>query len=179
MEDGTGFVANGSQVHPQRGSHPPVKQVISSADALMHGAAYRDTALTKLIPRVESVIPCVVCFETSPLRFPVALEVEDAISAKVGGHPFQCESGRFPVQIFDVEGVETFGDLFGLPSEWELLLNAIASRSSAPHLRYKPLSRDGGIMVGGEHEGSSVLPKMVEAAHEASSKRWHELTSQE
>ena len=153
-----------------------VSQVVSSADALLRGTAFRDVALTKHLPPVESVVPCIVCFEPSPLRFPVALEVEDAISVELGSRPFERASGRLPVQMFDVEGIEGFGDLFGLPSEWELLLNAIVKRSSGPHLRYKPLSRGGGVMPSGEHAGSSVLPRLVVAAEQVSSKRWRELT---
>jgi hypothetical protein len=153
-----------------------VKQAVSSAGALLQGTAYRDVALTKPLPPVESVVPCVVCFEPSPLRFPVALEVEDAISAELNTRPFVSECGRLPVQMFDVEGIERFGDLFGLPSEWELLLDAIAKRSRSPHLRYKPLARASGIMAAGEHSGSSALPKLVVAAQEVSSKRWRELT---
>jgi len=153
-----------------------VSQVVSGANALMGGTAFRDVGLTKPLPRVETVVPCVVCFEPSPLRFPVALEFEDAIAAQLKSRPFDRTPGRTPVQLFDVEGIEGFGDLFGLPTEWELLLEAITKRSLSPHLRYKPLSRDTGAMPEGEHEGSSALPKLLVQAEKASSKRWRELT---
>jgi hypothetical protein len=153
-----------------------VKQVVSSSNALLQGTAFQDAALTKQLPQVDSVIPCVVCFEPLPLRFPLALEVEAEISDKIQSRPFECESGRLPVQIFDVEGIEGFGDQFGLPSEWELLLNAIAKRSSAAELRYTPISRGGGVMPDGEHQGSSTLPKLFAAAEQVSMKRWRELT---
>ena len=152
-----------------------VGQVASAADALIQGNAFRDASLTEPLPRVESAVPCVVCFEPSPLRFPVALEVEDAISTQLKCAPFKGVTGRSPVQIFDVEGVERFGDVFGLPDEWEALLDAIANRSTAAHLRYKPLSRRGHMPVG-DHPGSSVLPKLVVEAEKVSSRRWRELT---
>src|SRR5207249_152108 len=75
----------------------------------------------------------VVCFEPLPLRFPVALEFEAAIEAELKSHPFDGPSKRMPVQLFDVEGIEGFGDLFGLPIEWELLLDAITKRSLSPN----------------------------------------------
>jgi hypothetical protein len=153
-----------------------VDQAVSSADALLHGSAFRDVRLTQALPKVETVIPCVVCFEPSPLRFPVALEFEETISKQLGNNPFTGANGRLPVQIFDVEGIEEFGDLFGLPQEWKVLLNSVARRAWSPHLRYKPLRRDGSIDPTGTHSGSSALPKLLIAARAVSEKRWRELT---
>jgi hypothetical protein len=152
-----------------------VDQAVSSADALLQGTAFRDVSLTLPLPRVETVIPCVVCFEPSPLRMPVALEFEEAVSKQLGNNPFTGGKGRTPVQIFDVEGIENFADLFGLPSEWRELLNALANRSRSPFLRYKPLHRDGAIPAG-DHRGSSTLPKLLVDAQKVSAKRWQELT---
>jgi hypothetical protein len=153
-----------------------VDQAVSSAEALLQGTAFTDINLTRPLPKVETVVPCIVCFEPSPLRFPVALEFEGAVSKQLRNSPFTDVNGRLPVQIFDVESIEEFGDLFGLPSEWKELLNAIAKRARSAHLRYKPLRRNGSMLPTGSHEGSSALPKLLIEAEKVSSRRWRELT---
>jgi hypothetical protein len=152
-------------------------QVTEAAEAMVDGRAFYADCSTRLSD-VKKAFPCAVTYETTPFRQPLVIPFESALSTKLGRNLFVDGDSIGPLQLFDVEAIESWDEFFDLPSDSERLLTLLQRRAGSVMHRYSDFSRFQADMPAGTKKKEGVLAKATAEAAEAVLARANNMSAQ-
>ncbi|MBI5774104.1 MAG: hypothetical protein HZA89_10225 [Verrucomicrobia bacterium] len=151
-------------------------QSVEAAEALVTGRGFYADKSTK-IQNVQKAYPCGVTFEATPFRQPIVLPFEAALSAKLGRNVFAESNGVGPLQLFDVETLESWDEFFSLPAETSQLFALLRQRAESVVHRYSSFGRMGRSPITSD-ASQGILERATERAKETILAKANEISAQ-
>lgn len=153
------------------------EQAVDAADAIVSGRAFYENKSSQ-IKNVHTAYPCGVTFEAIPFRQPFVQPFENALSAKLGHDVFTETNGVGPLQLFEVEALESWDEFFSLPAEASQLFALVRQRSQSIVHRYSGFGRMRSRNLSRPADSLGILEQATARATESVLAKAKELSSQ-